>query len=272
MTSRDDARGRGLHQSHQTIKFIGKLLINANSVPKLGEEAPVWDRAVFIPFDTRYVASHEKPDPSKFRLPSDNGKKDRIVSLTSAFLTVCLKELYKFINNYKKKNNGSVPTDLPLPKCVQTLIEQEKEKAFPLKVFIKNYTEEKLDSTSTSMTTFFNAFRGFCRVRNIRSTETMDNIMDKLPRAGIQTASNSGEEVVILDRVLTARAEAMAEREAINTRQIDIPNPDQYPINRCFKRQKENDEFIQYKRAKADVDDYKHEDEFGVSRSMLGPC
>lgn len=248
ITSKDDARGRALHQGHQTIKFIGKLLINANDVPQLGEESPVWDRAVFIPFDTRYVCSHEDPDPSKFRLVSDNAKKDRIISLTSAFMTVCLKELHKFISNYKKDHNGIMPTNLNMPACVIELIEKEKEKAFPLKVFIKNYTREQLDSKHTTSTDFFNAFRGFCRIRNIRSSDTMDNIIDKLPRAGIQTCTTESDEMVILDRVLTEKAITMAEREAINTRQIDIPNPDSYPINRGFKRQRENDEFINYQR------------------------
>jgi hypothetical protein len=249
VTSRDDARGRGLHQSNQTIKFIGKLIINANQVPDLGEEAPVWDRAVFIPFDTRYVNVNEKVDEKNWRLPSNNEKKNMIVELTSAFMTVCLKELHRFIATHKKNNAGDMPTNIPLPECVQKLIDTEKEKAFALKVFIKKYTREAVSDNTRfiTMTTFFNAYRGFCRQRNIRSYETLDNIVDKLPRAGIQTG-NVNEELVVCDRILTAAAIQLADREAINTRQIDVPNPDSYAIKRSLDVQQGQYEYENYKR------------------------
>jgi hypothetical protein len=261
ITSRNDQRSRGLYQGNTTIEFIGKLFINANIIPPLGEEAPVWDRAVFIPFDTRYVNNNEKVDEAKFRLPSDNARKNYIVSLTSAFMTVCLKELHKFLSQYQKEHD-CMPTNLPLPTCVQELIQTEKEKAFPLKIFIKNLTKEEIGATHVTTTTFFNAFRGFLRQRNIRSTDTLDHILDKLPRTGVTTTTDDDGNVLLVDRILTPQALILAEREAINTRQIDVPDPSTYPLKRAFDHQEEVDNFKRYKRIQGKEE--KEEEDFFI--------
>lgn len=208
IASKDDMRGRQLHQHMQTIEIQGKLLCNANTVPDLGEEGPVWDRVVFVPFDTRYVVPGQPVDLSNYRLPSDNARKNSLIKLTDAFATVCLQALNRLLVAQPNL------TDLPLPRCIQKTIAAEKERAFPLKMFVKEYTVELAPTKQSTLSTtnFFHAYRAFLRHRNIRCNESLDDVVAKLIRVGLSTFEKHNTQYV-KGRALTDTAASMADRE-----------------------------------------------------------
>lgn len=237
MCSRDTMRGRQLHKGMQAVDVIGKLFINANAPPELGEEGAVWDRAVYIPWDTRYVTNTEAVDIANYRLPSNNTKKEYLVSLHSAFMTVCLKELNRFLNlPGNMDSNGLLVTDLVMPPCVQHLVNQEKERAFPLKMFVKTYIKEsstKDDCPHIETNKFFHAYCGFIRSRNLRSNESLDDITSKLVRVGLICEEYKGQQM-IMNSKMTEAGERLADREAINMR-VDVGDG---PLAQAFKRQR----------------------------------
>lgn len=242
IASKDTMKGRALYKGMQSVKITGKLMINANAAPDIGEEGPVWDRTILIPWDTRYVNDGDVVDIPNFRLPSNNTKKEYIVSLKSAFVTVCLKELNKFLNLPGNRDaDGAINVnEIPQPKCVKDMVSQAKERGFPLKMFVKQYIEEETKKgADLPVNTFFNAYRGFLRTRNIRSIESLDDIAAKLCRVGLHAIDVDGV-LMVEGSKLTEVGLQLAEREAINMR-VDVPDPETYAIARAFQRHDEDD-------------------------------
>lgn len=225
ITSRDTMRGRQLHSSMTSVDIIGKLIINSNTPPDLGEEGPVWDRAIYIPWDTRYVHGDEKVDEANYRLPSDNAKKQQIVSLKSAFVTVCLTELTRFLNlpGHMDDSHKITVSELPVPKCVVQLTEQEKERAFPLKMFVKHHMVEK-PGHKLDVIKFDQAYRGFLESRHIKYTDSLDDLINKFRRVGLECKMDSvNRNQYISDYRLDASAHEFCESA---------------PILQAFKKQK----------------------------------
>ena len=191
-----------------------------------------WDRAIFIPWETRYVQDGEDVDPQAYRLPADNMKKANLVKLTDAFITVCLKSLHGFIQDYKKKNpERTLPTDVPVPDCVNKMVAAEKERAFPLKMFIKEYLVEAGASHTVSVELFFAAYRGFLRIRNIKTNETMDDIVQKFRRVGMKTAEDNKRHLRLVGYKISEEAQELAQSESSFF-------GESRPIMQAFKRQK----------------------------------
>lgn len=206
VASQDTISGRALYKGQTTVDVRGKLLINANAAPDLGEEGPVWDRAIFIPWDTRYVQEGEPVDPANYRMPSCNRKKEHLVSLADAFTTVCLKELHKFLNlpGNRDEDGQLLVTEIPQPACVRTLIMQEKEKGFPLKMFVKRCTRESPNAMDVTTTDLWDAYQDYIRHRNVRSRETQDDVMNKFPQVGLECKVGDDDKQYVADIVLTA--------------------------------------------------------------------
>lgn len=243
ITSKDVMRGRQLHSSMTSVKIIGKLLINANTAPDLGEEGPVWDRAVYIPWDTRYVTGQEQVDTANYRLPSDNAKKSRLLTLTSAFMTVCLKELHNFLKRHINEDGELTVSELPQPQCVLDLVAKEKERAFPLKKFIKEYLKEDAEER-VCVHDFFNAYRGFLRTRNLRSSESLDDVLAKFCRVGLTYCMSEGKhgDLEIPGFAMSEEGDKLAQREAINrgVNFVDVPGSSirDGPLGQAFKKQR----------------------------------
>lgn len=244
VASQDTIRGRQLYKGESDIELVGKLIINANSAPELGEEGPVWDRAVYIPWDTRYVQAGDLVDVANFRLPSDNVKKGRLVKMTDAFVTVCLKELHLFLNapgNRDQCTGEVLVTELPQPDCVRELVAKEKERGFPLKMFVKQYIKESVHGNRDEVTieVMFHAYRGFLKSRNIRSQDTMDMIVEKFPRVGLVAGFDTHGEACVKGQYIT---DAGAQMAVAASRGMGFEEllPSAYPINRAFNREEKN--------------------------------
>ena len=238
IASQDSVSCRGLYKDQQLIQLCGKLLINANNPPDIGEEGAIWDRAIYIPWDTRYVHDGDEVDEENYRLPSDNNKKQYIVSLRCAFANVCLKELHRFLKPRIDKETGELGvSELPQPACVKDLLAHEKERAFPLKMFTKGYINEQDGYNELTVNHFFNAYRGFLRARNIRSQESLDDIVTKFVRVGLPSPVEDNTGLQFLPNCsMTDAGHLLADREAINMR-VDVAVP--RPIEQAFKRQRD---------------------------------
>ena len=81
IVSMDDGRARALYGDNMTIERIGHLMINGNTAPNLGQDPAVWDRAIYIPWDAKYIGETDGPiDPSKGIFRQDYKVKERLQS------------------------------------------------------------------------------------------------------------------------------------------------------------------------------------------------
>ena len=218
MASQDDINVRGLFKNHFEVQLKGKLIINTNETPNLGEEGPCWDRAIFIPFNCRYVMNGDPVDVDNYRMPSDNAFVKKLLGMNDAFVTVCLRELHKFLNlpgNIDPETGECVVTELPQPKCVSELVQTEKSKAFPLKTFVETYVKESVHGNRVTLTVaqLFFGYRGYCRARNIRSSETQDDVAGKFPRVGLEIDVDNKSEQIVKGCYMTDTGLELAKRE-----------------------------------------------------------
>lgn len=242
MASQDAMNVRGLFKSHFEVQLRGKLIVNTNDTPNLGEEGPCWDRAIFIPWNCRYVMKGDPVDPDNFRMPSDNAFVERLLGMNDAFVTVCLRELNKFLNvpgNIDPDTGKCVVTELTQPKCVSELVQKEKAKAFPLKTFVETYVKESVHGNRTILTVaqLFFGYRGYCRARNIRSSETQDDIAGKFPRVGLEIDVDGNSEQIVKGCYMTDSGLELAKREEGRLGGGDLLASN-YPIAQSFMQQK----------------------------------
>ena len=213
ISSNDPTYGRQLYQTARKIEVTGKLIINTNNVPNIpGDDIATWDRMVLIPWDVRYAPPNTPTNPKKWILPSDAAKVDRIVTLTSAFLTVCVNELHAF---YKESLVDGRPTKagFPLPDCVVETGTKKREESFPLIPFIKKYVVT--DRTkAASVQEIFYAYRCYMERRKKKTFENMDNFPQMLDKIGLETTFDEDSlETFVVGRSLTPAGSLLAEEE-----------------------------------------------------------
>ena len=215
IVSQDLQSGRGLFGSNQEVKLDGKLMMNANVPPALGDEPAIWDRAVFIPWDTRYVQQGDKVDLKKWKLPSSNTKKDEIVSLNSAFVSVCLWELHKFLtSNGNMASNGTLNvSEIPMPQCVRDKTNELRMRANPLMTFTKAHSKESIGQR-VKMNLFYLAFKGYTRSVGMHTKLDQVQVMDKLITIPLLT-SDDGNVQYVNDITLSPEAIEMGENQAL---------------------------------------------------------
>lgn len=230
VVSMDDARARALYGEHQNIERIGHLMINGNTAPNLGEDPAVWNRAIYIPWDAKYIGESDGPiNPAQGVFRQDYRKKDELVSLTAAFMTVCLHDF----TAYLKANPDAHAFRIPL--CVQELIRAEKSKVNPIPVFIEKYLMKSANSTSLKMDVLHTAFHGFCRARYIKSSIDYTTFADKIGRTNLEVVSSNGTEPCIKGYALSDEGVNLFKSES-NKR--GIVSADNLEIPLLFKRQK----------------------------------
>jgi len=276
MASQDDINVRGLFKSHFEVQLKGKLIINTNDTPNLGEEGPCWDRAIFIPWNCRYVMIGDPVDPDNYRLKSDNAFVKKLLGMNDAFVTVCLRELNKFLNlpgNIDPDTGECVVTELTQPTCVSELVQKEKSKAFPLKTFVETYVKESVHGNRTTLTVaqLFFGYRGYCRARNIRSSETQDDIAGKFPRVGLEIEVDGKSEQIVKGCYMTDSGLELAKREEGRLGGGDLLASN-YPIAQSFmqqKRPREEEEENKHDQTKKHI---RTSDSIGHESAVLVKC
>lgn len=225
----DTLTARGLYCATTDVELQGRLFINANTSPQLGEENAIWDRAVIIPWDTRYVSGDEKVDIARYRLPSDNKKADYLETLTDAFLTVCLQALTKFLRA------NPTATEFPLPARVIKNTQKHKDNMFPLNTMAKVATFAK-ENSRLSAQVFYDTYRGYCADRGVPGKiMSLDQVLEKLHTVDIKYVQKDNEDWII-DRALTDIGRRYATRGCTG-RQMSASSFDG-PLQQCFKRQR----------------------------------
>lgn len=232
VVSMDDGRARALYGDNQTIERIGHLMINANNAPNLGEDPAVWNRAIYIPWDAKYIGESDGPiNPSKGIFRQDYSKKNELVELSSAFMTVCLMDF----TNYIKANPGA--NSFRVPFVVKHLIHSEKEKINPIPVFIDLYLFHQTTFLPSQLTLqeMHTAFHGFCRLRYIKNNMDYTAFADKVGRTNIEIVSVNGKEPYVKDYYLTEQGKELYKTESSKRGIISADNMD---IPHLFKRQR----------------------------------
>jgi len=232
VVSMDDGRARPLYGENQNIKRIGHLMINGNTAPNLGTDPAVWDRAIYIPWDAKYVgADVASIDPANGIFRQDTKKKDELVKLTSAFLTVCLRDL----TNYLKANPEA--SFFNTPACVKDLLALEKQKIDPIPVFLDNCLTPNPGYNGLTVQMMLIAFHGWCRQKYIRNTMDLNAFTDRVTRTKYEVVTQGTTESYVKGVGFTNDASAiylgeLNSRNFISADNLDIPT--------LFKRQRLN--------------------------------
>jgi len=245
----DCMSGRELYKGMCGLKYQGRLFINANTAPDLGEESAVWDRAVFIPWLTRYVQGDQKVDKAQWRLPSNTNLAEQIATLTDAFVTVCLQTLTTFLQSRPEA------TELPMPKVVTELLASERERKFPLQSFAKNYIKQA-DGLTVEVVSFYKAFGVYCSDRGLVVDMSLTTVLEKFIVIGLTYTTDDKGEQIIPDYTFTPAGLQYAIK-GIHGNRVDVPNPDDYVIAQAFKRQRNShtEETKAYELTDADLED-----------------
>lgn len=230
VVSMDDGRARGLYEGNQTIERIGHLMINGNSAPNLGTDEAVWNRAIYIPWEAKYIGVSDGPiDPARGIFRQDFQKAKELVDLTSAFMTVCLHAFTAFL---KANPNAS---SFNIPQVVKDLIHAERQKINPVPVFVEKYmTKLQVGMLpNASMEILHTAFNGFCRVRYVKEPMDYATFAERLRHLSYIEMDDSN----ITSHILTEEGMELYQNEAkkrgfISADNMDIPN--------LFKRQRQN--------------------------------
>lgn len=230
VVSMDDARARALYGEHQNIERIGHLVINGNTAPNLGDDPAVWNRAIYIPWGAKYIGEADGPiDPSQGIFRQDYKKKDELVSLTSAFLTVCLHDFTNYLKANKEANSFRVP------QVVKDLIRTERQKINPIPVFIEKCLENVM-GLSVTMEVLHSAFHGFCRARYIKNAPDYSTFLDQVGRTNLVITQAPDGVQRIDDHSLTEDGNKFYQHESNKQGFVSADNMD---IPHLFKRQRQ---------------------------------
>jgi hypothetical protein len=234
IVSMDDGRARALYGENVTIQRIGHLMINGNTAPMLGQDPAVWDRAIYIPWDAKYIGEADGPiDPSKSIFRQDKKVADHLTTLGSALLTVCLTDFTTCLKKFPEANSFRVP------QCVTDLINAEREKINPVPVFLEKYLVKSPRARSLNIDSLHSAFHGFCRLRYIKNTMDYGAFQSALGKTKYELVphGHTGElvmkEFVLNEAGLALSASESKKRGFVSADNMDIPH--------LFKRQRMNE-------------------------------
>jgi phage/plasmid-associated DNA primase len=140
MTGNDSFYARGLYQDPECIKPMFKLFMHCNDPPKIpGHDEATWERAAFLPFESRFVLPHklhEQPVPktpeaqiAAKKFVADMSLSAKINQLAQVFLWM----MFKRFQIYKQ-------TGLITPKSVLAATNEERNR----NDIWQQFTDEKL--------------------------------------------------------------------------------------------------------------------------------
>jgi len=213
VASFDERAARALYSNNIIdIHLRGRLMINTNYVPDLGETAPVWDRAVLIPWDTIYVDTKAEANPKKHRHLKNDRFIDELKTYNDAFVTVCLRALHKFFKPHFKDDRLSV-SELPRPKCVVDYTETHRAKCMSVNIFVNKYmrrTEDHEDGESLNKA--HSAYRQFLRDQGLPDLDFLA-FCSKVAVHSFKTVTNNCEEY-FANHILTDEGRMLTNQQA----------------------------------------------------------
>ena len=213
VASFDERAARALYSNNIIdIHLRGRLMINTNYVPDLGETAPVWDRAVLLPWDTIYVDTKSEANPKKHRHLKNDRFIDELKTHNDAFITVCLRALHKFFKPHYKDGRLSI-SELTRPKCVVDYTETHRAKCMSVDIFVNKYmrrTEDHEDGESLNKA--HSAYRQFLRDKGLTDLDFL-TFCSKVAVHAYKTITNDCEDY-FANLILTDEGRMMTNQQA----------------------------------------------------------
>lgn len=140
----EESTGRGLYGKPVDIKPKGKVFWTSNFPPAgPGEDNAYWERCVLLPMNTKYLPTTDGVDHARFRFLQDHAKYDRMLELTDAFFTLCVRALTEYYRGLPwdaEKACPAVMGPFPLPPCVTVALSEARSDKLPLAAFVKKHT------------------------------------------------------------------------------------------------------------------------------------
>lgn len=180
IASMDDYEARALYSNAiLQIQIRGRLMVNTNYPPQLGESKPVWNRAVFIPWDTIYVEKKEDVDHANNRFLMDEQFFGMLKSKGDAFISVCLRALHKYLKPHIVDGKLTI-SELARPKCVVDFTEAHRAKHMSVEIFVNRYMRRPANYESGgTLTSTHTAYRQFLKDQGLPDVDFM-TFCDKL--------------------------------------------------------------------------------------------
>lgn len=195
--SREDYEARLLYNNIiAEIEIRGRLLINTNHCPDLGDTKPVWNRAVLIPYDTTYVEDKKEVDESKHRFLMNEQFLDTLLTKKDAFASVCLLALHRYLRPYVKNGKLEV-SELHRPACVTAFTESHRSKFMSVSIFMNRYARPVVEGeTFTTVAQAHTAFRRFLKDKGMADMDYMA-FLSKLQTYSFPTKMMHNEDVLV---------------------------------------------------------------------------
>jgi phage/plasmid-associated DNA primase len=187
IASMDDYEARRLYANNIiNVAIRGRLMINTNYAPQLGDTKPVWNRAVFIPWLCVYVEKQEQVDHANHRYLMDEQFINKITARKDAFITVCLHALHMYIKPHMVDGKMCV-SEIIRPDCVIEFTEQHRQKHMSVEIFMTRYMKAKFaGDIPTPCTKAHVAYRQFLRDQGSADVDYI-TFFDKLEVHGFET-------------------------------------------------------------------------------------
>jgi len=189
ITANEDVPGRGLYagKSKSGVVCLGKLVVNANTAPKIGAtDGATWDRCMMIPWDYHYV------QPADFKLGCANTKVidsaawTHLTSLKQAWFTVCCRAFTEHCLQ-NRFTVDSAHVHLSPPECTLKLTNSLRSVSQPVIGFIEQYLLFERDSLKFPLISdVFYAFQGLQNCMNIPPRATQSEFQSMLEKHGVE--------------------------------------------------------------------------------------
>jgi len=166
IASMDEYEARGLYQNQvMDIQIQGRLIINSNYPPQLGDTKPIWNRAVFIPWDTTYVENQRDVDKAKFKLPMNEQFINILKTKKNAFIRVILDAIHLYLKPHVKPDGTLGISELERPKAVTDFTELHRAKHMSVEIFTTRYMRPITDNGElpSNCNQAYTAYRKFLR-------------------------------------------------------------------------------------------------------------
>ena len=194
VASMDEYEARLLYNNNLAdIQIRGRLIINTNYAPQLGDTKPVWNRIVLIPWDTVYVEAKKDVDEAKNYYLMNQQFINIIESKLDAFVTVCLTTLHKHLKNYVVEGQ-LVLSELKRPKSITDFTEFHRAKHMSVEIFVNRWLRKKeRDDLPTPCTKAHTAYRNFLKEQGNSDVDYI-TFCDKLKVHGYETIIRDDQE------------------------------------------------------------------------------
>lgn len=180
IASQDEYEARLLYNNIiADIQIRGRLFINTNYAPQLGDTKPVWNRAVLIPWDTIYVDKKSLVNPDTHRYLMDEQFINILKSKLDSYVSVSLRALHRYLKPFVVDGQLKC-SDLTRPKCVIDYTESYRAKHMSVEIFVNQYTRLAEDHDDrTPLTKAHTAYRQFLRQQGLPDVDYI-TFCDKL--------------------------------------------------------------------------------------------